>query len=152
MHDDDSDNDGNVDHNNDNIVYCTRRWCMLFCSRYCWFLFFLYNTRWDFLKSVSIVATNRAVIIIPNSWSEIIENKSLEFFVFVMVTFMMLAAVVMTVVLVIHAFKRINLCCICYDTYAYLCSHSACCVAYVTLYVTRNHFLRCAVLFITEHV
>jgi len=28
MHDDDSDNDGNVDHNNGNIVYCTRRWCM----------------------------------------------------------------------------------------------------------------------------
>ena len=75
---------------------------------------FLYNTRWDFLKSVLIVATNRAVII-PNSCSEIIEIKSSEMFVFVMVTFMMLAAVVMTIVLVIHALKSINLCCICYD-------------------------------------
>jgi hypothetical protein len=76
---------------------------------------FLYNTRWDFLKSVSVVTTNWAVIIIPNSCSEIIENKSLEIFFF-MVTFMMLAAVVMTVALVIHALKSINLCCICYDT------------------------------------
>jgi hypothetical protein len=96
------------------------------------FFLYIYSTRWDFLKSVSIVATNWAVIIIPNSWSEITENKSLEMFVFVTVTFMMLAALVMMVVLVIHALKIINLCCICYDTSAYLCSHSVCCVEYVT--------------------
>jgi hypothetical protein len=53
-------------------------------------------------------------------------------FVFLMVTFIMLAAVVMTVVLVIHAPKSISLCCICYDTCAYLCSRSACCVANIT--------------------
>jgi len=53
-------------------------------------------------------------------------------FGFPMVTFMVLATVVMTVVLVIHAFKSINLCCICFETCAYLCSHSAWRVAYVT--------------------
>jgi hypothetical protein len=65
------------------------------------------------------------------------EDKSSEMCVFVMMVFMMLAAAVTMVVLVIHAFKSINLCCFCYDTCAYCCyvyigSHTACCVACVT--------------------